>query len=174
MKFFVYLISVILIVALIGLFFLKKPDGQPWLSPAEITLSSVTINEAIDAFVDNALTTYKDITNQNELKIEQNDDVKIYRWKDSKGHWNYSDKPRLSAESEQVLIEPSNIITLPPIKAIATESLEPRKKDNKPLPSPLTISPAKVLDLYKDAKNVQKVADERQTHINKTINGSDD
>jgi hypothetical protein len=169
MKLFVYLLSLLFIFAFMGLFFIKNPSGQTWLTLDDFTSKKVTVDQKINSIVETLVEAYEGFTEEQTSQTEQEDQVKIYRWKDSKGHWSYSDKPKLSAESEQVFLEPNNIVVLPPLKASPNKMLVSPVKKDKFLPSPLTISPSKVLDLYKDAHSVQKLADDREKNISQAI-----
>jgi len=174
MKFFVYLISFILTLALMGLFVLKGPEGQPWLTVDDLLPKTLMIDKEIESIADKFLVTYENFTVEGNSQIEQGSDIKVYRWKDSSGNWSYSDKPKASADSEEVFLNPNDVVVLPAFDVSSSDfpNSNSLKKGDKPSSSPLTTSPSKVLDLYKDANNVQKLMDERQQNISKTIKDS--
>jgi len=168
MKFFVYLISFILILALMGLFVLKKPNGQTWISVNDLLPNTSMIDGKIKSFTGKILLAYESFRSAENNKIELGNEVKIYRWKDSNGNWSYSDKPNASVESKQVFLDPKDIVVLPAFEVPTNDDL--LQKNNKALPSSLPTSPSKILDVYKDANNVQKLMDDREQNINKAIN----
>lgn len=169
MKLFLYLISVIFIFAFMGLFFLKNPNGQAWLTIDDLIPNTYVIDKKIDAIKGDVLATYKGLTADENSQIKQDGEVKIYRWKDSKGNWSYSDKPKFLDESEQVFLDSNNIVALPPLKPSLDKAFDLPATKDKSSPSPLTISPSKVLELYKDVNNIQKLVDDRQKHISQAI-----
>ncbi len=174
MKFFVYLISFILILALMGLFVLKKPTGQAWLTIDDVLPKTLMIDKEIKSITDKLSIAYENITTNKDSLTEQSNEVKIYRWKDSNGNWVYSDKLKNSVESEEVLLDPNDVIVLPAFEVSTNNSPNSYspQKGNKASPSSLTAPPSKVLNLYKDANNVQKLMDERQHNISKAIKDS--
>lgn len=177
MKFFVYLVSFILILALAGLFILKKPNGQAWFTVDDLLPKMIMIENKLESITDNFLVKYESFTKEvkeESSQVEQRSELKIYRWKDNNGNWSYSDKPKASAENEEIFLDPNDVVVLPALK-VDTKNLpnaKASKKDDKISPSPLTVLPSKALNLYKDANNVQKLMDERQKNISKAIKDS--
>ena len=176
MKLFVYLISFVLTLALIGLFVIKKPDGQAWLTIDDLLPEPLLLEQEIESIADKLEVTYENISSSLNSHTEKEAEVKVYRWKDNNGNWSYSDKPRASAESEEIFIDPNDVVVLPAFKASSNDSsmlnsskVNSSRKDEKTSPLPLTTPPTKVLDLYKDANNVQKLMNERQQNISKAI-----
>jgi hypothetical protein len=172
MKLFVYLLSVVVIIALAGLFVIKQPNGQPWLSANEFKPNTQAITEKINTITSKLKKVF-------ESDIAKKDGaVKVYRWKDSKGNWNYSDTDN-ATNSEEVLYDPKDIIVLPALKPPSpdltnlTDSTTHKKNTNAdPAPETLIPSPNKVLELYKDAKNVQSLIDSRQDKLSQAIKDS--
>jgi len=168
MKFFVYLASIISIIALAGLFVLKQPNGQPWLSLDGFLPNAQVIDEKINS-VNSRL---QHVFDKYPPRKENN--VKVYRWKDSNGHWSYSDKPQAHFESEEILFDPKDIIVLPAFDepTIATTKSISKEKHDDVSPDSVITTPSKVLDLYKGANNVQKLMDARQQKVSKAIKDS--
>jgi hypothetical protein len=151
MKLFANIIFLILICALIGLFVLKKPDGQAWLSMDELSFDTETFPSQLNSIKDKVSVVY------NALSSKENSEVKIYRWKDDSGNWVYSDKVADAREAEEVLLDPSGIVILP----TNNESII-HLSSFKGLPAglsqnPVITSASKVSTLFKEANNVQKV-----------------
>jgi len=168
MKFFVYLISIISIIALAGLFVFKQPNGQPWLSLDVFFPNAQVINEKINLATNKLQQVFE------KYAPEKENNVKVYRWKDSNGHWSYSDKPQAPFESEEILFDPKDIIVLPAFDAptIDSSNSNSKEKHNDVSPNSVITTPSKVLDLYKNANNVQKLTDARQQKISKAIKDS--
>lgn len=166
MKFFTYLLSLISIIALAGLFVFKQPNGQVWLSVDSFIPNTQIINEAINL----ARNKLHQVL-ENDIP-ETDGTVKIYRWKDSYGHWHYSDKAKASIESEEVIFDPKDIIVLPAFDVPSVDLSHSKEKHDNADPNTLISSPSKVLGLYQDANNVQKLMDARQDNISKAIKDS--
>lgn len=168
MKLFVYLLSIVFIIAVVGLFVFKQPNGQAWLSADDFVPNTQIISEKINLATNKLHAVF-------ERPISKNDsNVRVYRWKDSNGHWSYSDKPKASVESEEMLFEQENIVVLPAFNVPTIDVLNsnPKEKYDNDAPNTLLSTPSKVLELYKDAKNVQKLMDARQQDISKAIKES--
>lgn len=165
MKVFVYLISIIAIIALAGLFVFKQPNGQAWLSLDGFLPDTQVINEKIN------LVTKKVHKIFDNNKAEINNKVKVYRWKDSNGNWSYSDNPDASMENEEMLFDPKNIVVLPAfdVPTVNSSDTNSKEKHDNVSPNTLMTSPRKVLELYKDANNVQQLMDDRQKKVSKAI-----
>jgi hypothetical protein len=174
MKFFIYFISIIFTLSLVGLFVLKKPNGQAWLTVDDFLPNRFQFDKKIEYISDKLKVTYESFTVSEGNKVGQGSGLKVYRWKDSNGNWSYSDKPKESADSEEVFLDPNDVVVLPEFKASINNlsNSSPPIKTEKTSPSPLTISPSKVLDLHNDAKNVQKLMDDREQSLSKAIKDS--
>jgi hypothetical protein len=107
MKSFVYLLSIILIIAVVGFFVFKQPNGQAWLSIDDFVPNTQIISEKINLATNKINAVFKKPISKNDSTI------KVYRWKDSNGNWSYSDKPKASIESEEMLFDQENIVVLP-------------------------------------------------------------
>ena len=166
MKLFLYLISVIVIIALMGLFVIKKPDGQAWLSLDDLSFNTHEIENTVKS-----LTSKLSVVHDNYTK-EDDSQLKIYRWKDSKGNWSYSDNPESEMQSEEVFLDPKAIIVLPSLELSTNDLPNSIKKHDTVSSSTESNAPSKVLSIYKGANNVQKIMDERQQTISKAIKDS--
>lgn len=142
MKFFVYLLSIIVIIALLGLFVLKKPDRQPWLIVDDLSIDTQEIEKKVVYYSNKFLAFYENFIKEGDSQ------VKIYRWKDSNGNWSYSDDPNSATHSEEVFLDPKAIVILPTLdytKNNLPSSIENKVKVSQ---SPLTTPSSKVLSLY--------------------------
>lgn len=163
MKLFMYLLSIILIIALSGLFIFKQPNGQAWLSVNSFIPNTQRMDEVINLARQKLHQLFESDLSEKEGAI------KVYRWKDSNGHWNYSDNPKASTKSEEVIFDPKDIQVLPTFNASSADLSNSKKKYDNSEQKTLSTSPSKVLELYQDANNVQKLMDARQDKISKAI-----
>ncbi len=150
MPIFYKLIILALIGALAAPFILKKPDGTPMMT--------------FEQFMPDAS---KSIS---QLKSIGKDKPQLYRWKDDKGQWQYSDTPHESAQVEKFqaksTINSMKTIELPegfgePKKE---EQFDPTQNDGVNIPvttAPLT----KVPEMIQQIEGIQTKFDNRQKQL---------
>ncbi|MEL7311856.1 MAG: DUF4124 domain-containing protein [Pseudomonadota bacterium] len=161
MKLFVKLLAFILVLALMGPFFLKGPDGRPlWEMPTRLP----TLNEVSGAVVPDGL---------------QDPNVEVYRWQDETGQWHFGSAPPESSRYEVMQIDtrtnavaveppPSLEPEAPPDPAVGVASDEPASpyvSDVLPIPDPEVAK-----QLIEDAKALQDLARQRAEEMDAIIN----
>ena len=162
MKTFLYILSALAVTAILGLFVLKQPNGQPWININNLLSKTAPISNKFDTLKKDIKTTFDGIT---DYKNEQKNSSKIYRWQDNKGNWIYSDKPSSEFSNETVSLGSENIINLStePSLKLTTDSKLKSQTQNKELTTvPL---PNNINELYKDANNVQVLMNNRANII---------
>jgi len=170
MKPFFYLLSALLILALAGLFVLKQPNGQPWLSVADFASNTQPIYDKLKSMWREVLTHVDDIVDEGDSLLNEQEKTKVYRWKDSQGNWSYSDEPISSDSLEEVSLNPDDITVMPAFVSPKTESKAlTTGKNQAPAASLLPVSPQNALDLYEDANNVQQLMDNRAKTLQKAL-----
>lgn len=150
-KFFCCLI----VLGLGGLFILKKPDGSPWLSAKDFIPDTSSLKEAIPDQI-----------------IGGNDgNVAVYKWKDSEGNWQFSDKPPTNTNAQQVLVDTNlnrDLAPTAPVKSLTSSNSNKTGKAILIKDSSINsgvLSPGNAATLINDAKNVQNIVDERQKQL---------
>ncbi len=150
MPIFYKLIILALIGALAAPFILKKSDGTPMMTFAQ--------------FMPDAS---KSI---NKLKSIGKDAPQLYRWKDAKGHWQYSDTPHESADAEKfqanVTINSMKTIELPEGfgEPKEEERFDPTQSDGVNIP--VTTAPlSKVPEMLQQIEGIQTKFDNRQKQL---------
>lgn len=168
MKTFIYIISLVLALAVLGLFVIKQPNGEPWLSLDAFLPDTLKIADKVNLVTDKFNNVYKNITSQ------ESDDIKVYRWKDADGNWSYSDNPNEMSNSQELTLNPDDVMVMPSFDASTINPPESKtnKSKVKASPSNEANSPSKVLDVFKEANNVQKIMDDRQNKLSKAIKDS--
>lgn len=107
MKYFAIVLA--LIAALVAaLMFVPVKNGQPLLNPARVKSS---IDQASGTIVGR----------QDAWLSEHVDDV-LYRWKDSRGNWQYGDRPPPGVAAE--VVEKKSVRTVPADPTLGIESVE--------------------------------------------------
>jgi hypothetical protein len=156
MKYYRFLLIVLLGGALVPLFFIQNKQGEPMLSIPSLTLPSLS----------SGTDTLSSIPTSPEHQ-------QFYKWKDAKGQWHYGDKPPTNTPYKTININiQTNIIQHTPIPkqetAQASTSVQPAPpkpaytppKDDK---DALTIDRA--LHIINDAKSVRNQMNERNKQL---------
>ena len=167
MRLFVYLLSCVLLICFASFFFIKKPDGHPWL----------TINKFIPNtnFTNQAKTFSKNLINKTKSIVGVENSTTIYKWKDEQGVWHYSDKPLSKTPGENISKAtvwnvPNNLTVIPvekpfiPLKNINNPTNTDKNNSDHNIP----VS-SKVSTLINDAKGIQKLMDQRTKMINENL-----
>lgn len=159
MKLFIKLMIFILVLGLAGPFIMKRPDGRPWMSLEDLLPDWHSLSPQVKNLWSSIGDSAAAVTSG-----EPGDKTRVYKWRDSEGHWQFSDSPNPSGASEAVLIDPNtNIIQATPL---------PKRKDEKAqtvtaqesqigVPLPTTVAPGKVSALMRDAQQVQELVNQR-------------
>lgn len=182
MKKFYYLFLMVMLLALMGLFVLKKPNGQPWLKTSDfvqpVLNKSITVKNAIIEKI-TQWTSQKQADDSPDnlsdyLLDNSNETNEIYRWQDDKGIWHYADKAPNNQQSQLVIIEKTNTITLPKLDDIvkpkndnAAKKVAAQQDKTNELPTSPTTS--KAMSLMKDSNNVQQLMDNRTKQLDKAL-----
>jgi len=166
MKLFVKVMLLVLILGATGPFFLKKPDGDPWMSIDDVLPNSVSLTNQWGHF----RTWLKALSSElgQQLGNEQMGKTQVYRWQAADGSWRFSDKPPQGVGPqggvETIFLDPNtNIIEGLPSEPAAEASAEAGAANENPgfIPLPMTVSPVQAQKMMDDARNIQTLMDER-------------
>lgn len=159
MKMFVSLMALLLMVALIGPFVLKRPDGKNWMDVSELAPDI----EVKGSFAQLKLKAYRWF---NQLRRGQGDanagKTKVYRWQAADGSWQFSDHPATNVKADTVWIDPNTNLIAPPPERKKPEAEKPAATN---VAMPMSLNPARVEKLIKDAEAVQGLMDKRYNEI---------
>ncbi|MCG7532336.1 polymorphic toxin type 28 domain-containing protein [Psychrobium sp. MM17-31] len=168
MKLFIKLMLALVIIAVGGLFILKKPDGTPWLNINDFTPSTSPLENITKQFESSLNDAQQSAAELIGDKSVENKPV-IYRWKNQDGNWQMSDLPPTDGTPfETVHVEQSgNIIDLSAGSSQVVENNKPSVITNYSLmiPTPTTTSSQQTKKLIEDAKNIQSLLDKRAEKI---------
>lgn len=140
-----------------GLFVMKNPDGQAWLSPEDF-LPDISLNNILSK---NPFATVSNSTDSA---------VAVYRWRNAEGQWEFSDVPPEDQEAEEITLNSNanrDLYTTPE-KAFEPEKMVEGSSIADHL-SPTTVSPVKIATLVSDAEGVQKLLDDRKQNMDETL-----
>ncbi|MEO0366627.1 MAG: DUF4124 domain-containing protein [Pseudomonadota bacterium] len=162
MKLFVKLMVFIVVLALMGPFFLKGPDGRPlWELPTRLP----SLNEVSNAVVPDAL---------------EDPNVEVYRWQDENGQWHFGSTPPASSRYETLQIDTrTNAVAVEPPPtlesrdsdegAVASSAADqpdsPYVSDVLPIPDPEVAK-----QLIEDARALQELTQQRTEEIDAILN----
>jgi len=153
LKFF----SFLLVLGFAGLFVMKNPDGQPWLS-AEDFVPEISFR---NIFPKNIFASETDA---------EDGAVSVYRWRNAQGQWEFSDIPPEGLEAEKMIVSTNaNRDLYTSAKEKPAEEKSPKGPSVADRLSPTTVSPAKIATLVSDAEGVQKLLDDRKTTMDETL-----
>ncbi|RZG09686.1 DUF4124 domain-containing protein [Pseudoalteromonas sp. CO348] len=167
-----YLMIMIMLVALASLFVLKRPDGKPWLNVSSLTNK---VEQQVTELTDQGVTVLDKVkTHTKELVSDDTQQptsgVQVYRWRDAKGQWHYSDKPNPNGESQHYQLDERKITV------IAAEDTSILNKQSEQAVSkeaasalPTALNPKAVKQVMEDAKNIQQLMDDRTKQLEKAL-----
>ncbi|MFY8329040.1 DUF4124 domain-containing protein [Pseudoalteromonas sp. ZZD1] len=172
MKYFAYLAVMVLLISVVALFYLKRPDGQAWLTTEQVTsksdalkeqmvaLSSDTLDQAVKLVTDTSSKVVEKVTSGAKPST-----TVIYKWQDDTGQWHYSDQPNPKGNSEQVVLDPNDVTV------VAAEDTSILKGSAKSGGIPLKKSPTSAYDpiviqkLFDDAEQVKSQLEQRNNTL---------
>ncbi|NIB39569.1 DUF4124 domain-containing protein [Pseudomaricurvus alkylphenolicus] len=154
MKWMIKSMLLILVVGLVAPFFLKRPDGQPWMTINPDWYPSA-LWQRLTGGVNQALP---------DFSGDSSAPTRVYKWRDKDGSWRYSDTPPEGIDAQSLDINPdTNLIQgLPQKQSEQQKKSQPATDNDLPgVPLPLTVSPDQVQKMMDDARNVQQLMDQR-------------
>ncbi|WP_249348306.1 DUF4124 domain-containing protein [Pseudoalteromonas aurantia] len=173
MKAATYMMIMIMLIGVGSLFVLKRPDGKTWLSVDNV-INKIEAGTG-DVLSQSKRTIEKSVAEARALVDEQGS-VKaqpvIYKWRDAQGNWIYSDKPNANGDSQQHTLDPSKVTMMAAEDTAILQTLATNKgvgESGQGIPSAL--NPSAVKKLMEDAKNVQKLMDDRAKTIDEAVGG---
>lgn len=167
MKLIIKVLFVVLVIGVSGLFFIKRPDGQPWLS-----LNTFTPDlSGVKAKIEHAVQLLKEKT----VRLSADDQspaqkTQVYKWKRADGSWTYSDKPPPKAErlDVTVMILDSNTNIVPALKLPTETQKTPEQAavaEEHKVPLPLSANPQQIKELVDDTNELQQLMEQRQESL---------
>ena len=96
----------------------------------------------------------------------------LYKWQDAQGQWHYSEQPPASGEVSTVTVNPqANIIQAPPVKEKKPAAAAAKVSSaDQPVETVNPYNPAQVRQTIEDAKNVEKLLQDRAQQQEAIIN----
>ena len=165
MRFFVRLMALLLIAALVGPFFLRGPDGRPLATWDGVQHWFAAAGRNISSSFDFVWTKATRLVDDDAGKTP------VYRWRDASGTWHFSDQRPEGVASEQIWVDGgANVMDAPPIEKTPDPPKPPAQTEapnvpdvpTPPVPLPLSVPPDEVRQLIEDAKDARQQIEERR------------
>jgi hypothetical protein len=160
MKLFIKFLMFVVVLGVAGLFFIKKPDGAPWLTASAFIPDVTPIKKMLASVKRGSLT---------DASQNRSGKTQVYRWQDKDGNWQYSDQPPAVAKADEIWIDPDTNM----IQGLAAKTeVEAAKSPAPSIPLPMTVAPSQVGKLMDDAKAVSALMDKRNKEIETLSDGA--
>ena len=85
----------------------------------------------------------------------------VYKWQDAQGNWQYGDNPPANTDYQTVELQGVQTITMPTVQSVSSSTESSDTPDSSITPLTPFTDPGKIKQLVDDAKNVQKLSQER-------------
>ncbi len=166
MKGFVRTMILLLISGVAGLFFLKGPDGKPWLSLDSLKAPVIESLTAVGGKVQQSYGLAKlKVKVMLADGVEENGNTTVYKWRAEDGTWQYSDSPASAAEVEVLSIDPNtNLIPYSSSGAAATvvDRQQPSSKEGDLSED---LGPENMPNLLDDARKARALEESRHAEM---------
>lgn len=184
MKFFIKLLLLLLVLGMAGPFFLKRPDGSPWMTLDQVMPTNELPNsEGLKSQLSYQLQKTKQWFSNTMPKFASesgpdsssgSEATKVYRWKGSDGSWQLSDQPPADGQAEMILVDPNTNLIQGLSEPVEEEIVEqtPAQEPSVGVPLPMTVPLDQVSKLQEDAKKVQEQLNKRNEALEEAVNGT--
>ena len=171
MKIFTKLILLILVLGLAAPFFIKRPDGRPWMKVDDFMPNISGMKARAENWWSRMVGKVEDISGDKELDLPSGK-TKVYRWRASDGSWQFSDMPP-KGKSEEVWLDPNaNVIQSTSLPIAQEPEKEAANPSGNGIPLPLTVSPGQASKLIEDVGKIQDLMDQRNQVLEDAISGA--
>ena len=170
MKYFTYIAISVMVIALISLFYLKKPNGQPWLTSTLIKNESFSIKDEMVALSSNILEPFtlevkKAADQLTSSSLSSDGQVKIYKWQDELGQWHFSDVPNKNGKSVAVTLNlaDSNVVVAEDTAILSGSAKS--AVDPFPQRAPEIYNSQSIKKLFEDAEKAKQRLEQRSKEV---------
>lgn len=148
---FLKIMILLVVLAGVGLFFLKGPSGEPFL-----TLDDFTPDPEIT-----------DLVSQ-KVAPQKPEPVTIYKWQDENGAWHFSNEP-VDVEGVETMVVDGDINLIPAVTTSTSNAgKRPDAKAYSSVPAGVTsVAPDQITEMMDTVNNMQERVDERKTDLDR-------
>lgn len=173
MKRFCYFAVMLLLTSVVLLFYIKKPDGKPYLELGMFERYSEKVSDDVSDFASQGADTLtsqaKKLTEKLSLSKDANAPVVVYKWQDEQGQWHYADTPHPNYFSIAVSLDPNDITVLPAETFQADEKQAATVKADE-TPSTLGVyDPKNVQKMMQDAEQAKQLMEQRNKQLEQQL-----
>lgn len=180
MKLFVKMLLLLLIIGLVAPFFIRLPNGQPMWQWNQVGVDLSQWTSTAKSWWYRAGQQVEQAGNTIEASIEGGEAANVhehvmYRYRGDDGSWVFSDTPHPTRKSVTMVINTDqNVIQAPKPRESVVEVEETANTSPQfDVPLPMTIPHGDVEKLINDARNVQKLMDQRNGYLEKLERSSE-
>lgn len=170
MKFRVTMLLIVLIIMTVVLpMTIPGPDGKPVMTAEDWIPDVNGITNGVGEKIREMLYSASDAVESNTGVNVGMERPQMYKWQDENGNWHYSDRADMTAKNQTTEAMPKikNSMGAPPdIDFGERGTARSGAGGGGSIPLPLSVRPDRIPELINNAKNVQKLADDRATKIN--------
>ena len=151
-----------MIIAVISLFYLKKPNGETWLSTSVVSNQSQQIKDKIISLTSN---TFEQAVNS-VSNTSSTTRSKIFKWQDQQGQWHFSDTPHPNGKSVEVKLDPKDInVVVAQDTAILSGSSKSSAVSSTSA-TPTVYDPVSIKKVFDDAEKAKQKLEQRTKQLN--------
>tara|TARA_R110000822_G_scaffold8688_6_gene34085 strand:+ start:639 stop:1142 length:504 start_codon:yes stop_codon:yes gene_type:complete len=166
MKYFTYLAVSVMIIAVISLFYLKKPNGETWLSTSVVINESQQIKDKIISFTSNTFEQAVSSVSNTPSTTRS----KIFKWQDQQGQWHFSDTPHPNGKSVEVKLDPKDINVVVAQDTAILSGSSKSSAVNSTSATPTVYDPVSIKKVFDDAEKAKQKLEQRTKQLN-DLNG---
>lgn len=169
MKLILFSLVALVVLGVGGLFVLKSPNGEPWLSFEDFKPDTRAI-ESLRPNLEGVLEKDWSLGGAESKQSSQSKPVEVYRWQQADGTWVYSDSPPPAGEHETVAFDPNANIIQSSEAELPVASEQKPSGDRKPatlLPRVPSLSGAQGEDINQRLQDLQKTIDQYDQQLQK-------
>lgn len=143
---FLKIMILLVVLAGVGLFLLKGPNGEPFL-----TLDDFTPDPQIT-----------------DVLAQKPEPVTIYKWQDEDGAWHFSNEP-VDVEGVETMVVDGDINIIPAVTTSRSSAAKrPDAKAYSSIPAGMTsVAPEKITEMMDTVNNMQEMVDERKANLDR-------
>jgi len=172
-KRFCYLAVMMLLTSVALLFYIKKPDGRPYLELSMFERYSEKVSDDVSDFASQGADTLsiqaKKLTEKLNFNKDVNAPVLVYKWQDEQGQWHYADTPHPNYASTAVSLDPNEITVLPAETFQADENQPAVVKADEKSSALGVYDPKNVQKMMQEAEQVKQLMEQRTKQLEKQL-----
>ncbi|EWH04285.1 hypothetical protein AT00_20865 [Pseudoalteromonas lipolytica SCSIO 04301] len=169
MKRFCYLAVMLLLTSIVLLFYIKKPDGQPYLSLSMLQRYSQQVSHDVTQSASQNVESWGVKAEQLLKQFSEPDNghaaVVVYKWQDEQGQWHFADTPHPQYASTLVTLDSREITVLPAESFQADPESKLTETQVKSAADSNLYDPKKIQQLIQDAEQIKLQIEQRNKQL---------